>query len=254
MSASAVAIPTTPAVAGPRLRGWLRLLAVLVIPLAAGGLAMLAAQLLGVTGRGRSVAFYGVQLVVAGALAQRVYGLRAVGLGRPPGPAAWAWAAALVGLRLVPWLALIPLTGWTRDLQLLLPALAYFLLFNAAAEELLFRGLLYQAILGLGASLLVAAAASSVVFALLHLNSAGLLFLPVFAADGLAFCALRVRARSLYAPIAAHAALNFTTAAVLVSSRVVSDATAVAYVVLVVAVDLGFYAACTRLGRRESAA
>jgi len=252
-STAAAAIPTTPAAAGPRLRGWLRLLAVLVIPLAGGGLAMLAAQLLGVTGRGRSVAFYGVQLAVAAVVAQRVYGLQAVGLGRLLGLPDWAWAAALVGLRLIPWLALIPLTGWTRDLRVLLPALAYFLLFNAAAEEVLFRGLLYQAILGLGAGLIVAAAASSVAFALFHLYNSSLLFLPVFAADGLTFCALRVSARSLYAPIAAHAALNFTTAALLVSSRVVSDATAVAYVVLVVAVDLGFYLACTRLGRRASA-
>jgi membrane protease YdiL (CAAX protease family) len=150
-------------------------------------------------------------------------------------------------------LALIPVIGWTRDLRVLLLALVYFLLFNAAAEELLFRGLLFRAILGLGAGVVVAASASSLVFALFHLNSAGLLFLPVFAADGLAFCALRVRSGSLYPSIVAHAGLNFTTAALLVSSRVVSDATAIGYVVLVVIVDLGFCLAASRLRTQEAA-
>jgi uncharacterized protein len=253
MSDAAISLPAVPGATSLRRRGWLRLLAVLAIPLAGGAVAMLVAQLAGVTGQGRSVAFYGAQLLVGAVVAQRVYGLRAIGLGRLPEPADLAWATALVGLRLCPWLALIPIIGWTSDVRVLLLALVYFLLFNAAAEELLFRGLLYQAILGLGAGVVMAASASSLVFALFHLNSAGLLFLPVFAADGLAFCALRVRTRSLYAPIVAHAGLNFTTAALLVSSRVVSDATAIGYVVLVVIVDLGFCLACNRVRSQETA-
>ncbi len=238
-------------VARPKLRAWVRLIAVVGIPLAAGALAMLLAQVVGVGGRGRSVAFYGVQLVAAVVVAQRTFGLRAIGLARLPRPAEMGWPAALVAVRLVPWLLLIPLQGVTRDPLVLLSALAYFLLFNAAAEEVLFRGLLLQGILGLGAGALVAASAASLVFALFHLGG-GLLFLPVFAADGLAFCALRLRANNLYSPIAAHAALNFTTAAVLVSATTVSDMRAIDYVALVVAIDVAFWAECSRRSKRGS--
>ncbi len=250
---SELTVPATsiPIPARPKLRAWLRLIGVVAIPLAAGALAMLLAQLVGVTGRGRSATFYGVQLVAAIVVAQRTFGLRTIGLGRLPGLAAMGWPAALVGVRLVPWLLLIPVQGWTHDPMLLLTALVYFLLFNAAAEEVLFRGLLLQGIRGLGAGVLMAATASSVVFALFHFGS-GLLFLSVFAADGLAFCALRLRANSLYPPIAAHAALNFMTAALLVSATVVSDARAIGYVVLVVVVDVAFYVASSRLRRVAS--
>jgi len=250
MSEVAVAAGYVAPLARPKFRAWLRVVAVVAIPLVAGAIAMLVAQLVGVTGRGRSVAFYGAQLSAALVVAQRMYGLRAVGLGRPK-LAAMGWPAGLVAVRLVPWLLLIPLQGWTHDPVLLLSAFAYFLLFNAAAEELLFRGLLVRGFLGLGAGVLLAASASSVVFALFHLGG-GLLFLPVFAADGLAFCALRLRTDSLYPPIAAHSVLNFTTAAVLVSATVVSDARAISYVLLVVVVDVAFYIASSRLGRGKS--
>src|SRR5712692_9789308 len=145
-----LAAPATsvPIHARPKLRAWLRLIGVVAIPLAAGALAMLLAQLVGVTGRGRSATFYGVQLVAAIVVAQRTFGLRTIGLGRLPGPAAMGWPAALVGVRLVPWLLFIPVQGWTHDPMLLLTALVYFLLFNAAAEEVLFRGLLLQGIRG----------------------------------------------------------------------------------------------------------
>jgi uncharacterized protein len=249
MSEASVPIHDVPLLARPKLRAWLRLVAVVAIPLVAGALAMLLAQLIGVTGRGRSVAFYGVQLVVALVVAQRTFGLRTIGLGRAPRLAEMGWPAGFVAVRLAPWLLLIPLQGVTRDPLLLLSALTYFVLFNAAAEELLFRGLLFQGIRGLGAGVLMAAAASSVVFALFHFGN-GLLFLPVFAADGLAFCALRLRTDSLYPAIAAHAALNFTTAAVLISANVVSDARAIDYVALVVAIDIAFWAECMTFHRR----
>ncbi|SRR6266568_1736809 len=251
MSQVAVPVRNAPALAHPKLRAWLRLLATLIIPLGAGGVALLVAQYLGASGRGRSAVFYGVQLLAALAVAQRTYGLRTLGLGRLPGSAALGWSGGLVAARLVPWILLIPLQGWTHDPLVLLSAFAYFLLFNAAAEELLFRGLLFQGVLSLGAGVLVAAVASSVVFAVFHFGS-GLLFLPVFAADGLAFCALRLRTDSLYPPIAAHGALNFMTAALLISSNVVSDARAIDYVALVVAIDIVFWAECSRFRRRLS--
>jgi len=247
---NAIAI-RSPAVARPRLQAWLRMVATVLTPLVAGAIAMVVAQLIGVTGRERSAIFYGVQLVAALAVAQRTYGLRTIGLGALPGSAAFGWSAALVAVRLVPWLLLIPLVGWTRDPLQLLSAFAYFLLFTAAAEEVLFRGLLLRGIVGLGAGVLTAAVVSSAVFGLFHL-SGGLLFLPVFAADGLAFCALRLRTDSLYPPIAAHAVLNFTTAALLLSANVVSDARAIVYVALVVAIDIAFWAETTRSRRRAS--
>src|SRR6266571_3267729 len=192
MSQVAVPVRNAPALAHPKLRAWLRLLATLIIPLGAGGVALLVAQYLGASGRGRSAVFYGVQLLAALAVAQRTYGLRTLGLGRLPGSAALGWSGGLV-----------------------------------------------------------AAVGSSVVFAVFHFGS-GLLFLPVFAADGLAFCALRLRTDSLYPPIAAHGALNFMTAALLISSNVVSDARAIDYVALVVAIDIVFWAECSRFRRRLS--
>lgn len=248
---SEVAIPRAALLARPKVRAWVRLVGVLAIPLIAGGLAMELAQLAGVTGRGRSVAFYGVQLIAAVVVAQRTFGLRAIGLTQLPRLTDVGWSGALVGVRLVPWLLLIPLQGVTHDPLALVSAFAYFLLFNAAAEEVLFRGLLLQGILALGAGVLVGAIAASVVFALFHFGS-GLLFLPVFAADGLAFCALRLRTNSLYPPIAAHAALNFTTAALLVSASVISDARAIDYVALVVAIDVAFWAESARFRKRPS--
>ena len=249
---SDLALSARPApLAKTKLRAWLRLFAVLAIPLIAGGLAMELAQFVGVTGRGRSVAFYGMQLIAAVVVAQRTFGLRAIGLARLPRLNDMSWSGALLAVRLVPWLLLIPLQGMTHDPLVLLSAFAYFLLFNAAAEEVLFRGLLLQGILALGAGVLAAATAASIVFALFHFGS-GLLFLPVFAADGLALCALRLRTNSLYPPVAAHAALNFTTAALLVSASVISDARAIDYVALVVAIDIAFWAECTRWRRRAA--
>src|SRR5260370_9528420 len=192
-----------------------------------------------------------MELIAAVGVAQRTFGVRAIGLARLPSLTYMSWAGALLAVRLVRWLLLMPLQGMTHGPLVLLSAFAYFLLFNAAAEEVLFRGLLLQGILALGAGVLAAATAASIVFALFHFGS-GLLFLPVFAADGLSLCALRLRTNSLYPPGAAHAALNFTTAALLVSASVISDARAIDYVALVVAIDIAFWAECTRWRSRAA--
>jgi membrane protease YdiL (CAAX protease family) len=217
-----------------------RLLAVLALPALAAGLAMLLTLKLGLSGRWQPAAAYAAQLAVGLLLARRFFGFRQVGLPGPRPAAGLALSALLLGLRIAPWLAFIPMVGLRQDPVFLATALLYFLLLNAAAEELLFRGLLYQALLGAGAGVVGAAVGASLVFGAAHLFSSSLLFVPVFVADGLALQALRLRADSLVPPIAVHAALNFTTGALLLAPRLIADPVAVGYVVSVVAVDLAY--------------
>src|SRR5260370_35372169 len=102
-----------------------------------------------------------MELIAAVGVAQRTFGVRAIGLARLPRLNDMSWSGALLAVRLVPWLLLIPLQGMTHDPLVLLSAFAYFLLFNPAAEEGLFRGLLLQGILALGAGVPAAATPAS---------------------------------------------------------------------------------------------
>src|SRR5207245_4711392 len=77
---NAIAI-RSPAVARPRLQAWLRMVATVLTPLVAGAIAMVVAQLIGVTGRERSAIFYGVQLVGGLGVVLGAFGLRTVGIG-----------------------------------------------------------------------------------------------------------------------------------------------------------------------------
>ena len=244
-----VAMPAdmTAARGGGRGKAAGRLAIAVFVPLTGGAVALLVASSLGIHGRWQSAFFYAAQLGVGLVVAMRLYGLDGVGLGGLPRPQDLVSSVAFVALRLIPWFALVPVVGLQLKPLVLIPALAYFLFLNAAAEELLLRGLVFKAALGLGAGVALAAIASSVGFGLLHVMSSGLVFIPVFVADGLAFCALRIRSGSLYPPIAAHALLNFATGALLISNRVISDRAAVTYVVAVVVVDLAFTLAAFRV-------
>jgi membrane protease YdiL (CAAX protease family) len=152
--------------------------------------------------------------------------------------------AGFAALRVLPWVLLIRVVGVSPGASLLVPAL-YFLLV-AASEEALFRGVLYQQLMLTFKRLPLPLAITAVLFASGHLLSAGLLFLPVFVADGVALGALRSRTGTIYPGIAGHWLLNLSTAGLLISVREVSDAVAIGYTVSVCLVDAAYAFACLR--------
>lgn len=84
----------------------------------------------------------------------------------------------------------------------------------AISEELFFRGFMFSGLRSLGASLWIAAAISSAIWASLHLGAGNLGVVAILAAFGLVLAWLYERSGSLWVPIAAHA-LNNTVAFIL---------------------------------------
>ena len=84
----------------------------------------------------------------------------------------------------------------------------------AISEELFFRGFMFSGLRSIGASLWVAAAISSGIWASLHLGAGNLGVVAILAAFGLVLAWLYERSGSLWVPIAAHA-LNNTVAFIL---------------------------------------
>jgi membrane protease YdiL (CAAX protease family) len=200
--------------------------------------------LLHLRGRALNVGFYVGLLAATVLVARWSFQGRRWGLTGPASAGHLLAGASFAALRVVPWVLLIRVVGFNAGVSLLAPAL-YFLLV-AAAEETFFRGLLYQQLMLTFKRLPVALAITAGLFAVGHLLSSSLLFLPVFIADGVALAALRYRTGTVYPGIAGHWLLNLSTAGVLISVHEVSDATAIVYTVAVCLVDAAFTAACLR--------
>jgi uncharacterized protein len=166
-------------------------------------------------------------LALAGvSLALRREGLATLGFRRSPRP--WRMAAVVFGL-VVAWsllrLGLVEpilnhLTGTTEDasefgdLQGNLGLLAGLLLLTwtlaAVGEELAYRGFIQTRItdvLGPGVGLVVAVGVSSVLFGLAH-TEFGIVGAVVAFLDALFFSVLRLRYRTLWAPVLAHGFSN----------------------------------------------
>jgi membrane protease YdiL (CAAX protease family) len=119
--------------------------------------------------------------------------------------------AVLLGLTVVlgHWLAGQP---WPSGSSAPLPALAAIMLlipFQAASEEMLFRGYLTQALGRLSRHRIVIALAVGVVFGALHLNAYGALTLPYLLLLSLIFSFVSLRDERLELVIGAHTANNW---------------------------------------------
>lgn len=161
------------------------------------------------------------------------------------------WCVLYMLLKTAVWVMLVPIVAIQTSWFILLPQVLSFFLLTAPAEELHFRGLLFSSIEQLPSrkkmalsSVLVAAFVSSLFFGILHMVndfSAGWLWLVVFMADGLAFCALRIKSGSLFPPFITHAAVNILTGALLIGASTVADNVALLYQVTVIFIDLLFF-------------
>jgi sodium transport system permease protein len=146
----------------------------------------------------------------------------AVALAIGAGAALWAASLGLLELQYTVW---APPKGYLEEFQRLhdmlrprgaadavLSVLAIAVA-PAVCEELLFRGLVLQALLPLRAP--VAVAVSAVLFGLIHLDFSGsgatLYRVPFAIAVGVGFALLRLRSGSLVPPMVAHAIVNTIT-------------------------------------------
>jgi membrane protease YdiL (CAAX protease family) len=181
-----------------------------VVPTACGGVAALAAAALGAPG-GLSDALFYATTIVAVVLCSHRSPSRLLALRRP---AAVALAlGALAGCaRSALWLGTLPTRPAAPTSSALALAVLAQVVLVALGEELLFRGLVLTRLLELcGPAWSIAA--STTLFALLHLHDASFVLLPTYLADGVLLAALRLRASSIWPAVLVHAVFNATTVA-----------------------------------------
>lgn len=208
-------------------------------PLGAGAVVAAVGLALGLADRSLSAAVYVGELAVALVLV-RLWIRGGVGL--------WSVSALGVGLlvggaRGAVWVTAVPVQP-TALVDTVVVGLGYALLVSVA-EEVHFRGLLQgllTARFGAGRGLVVAA----VLFGLPHLFLNGLLWMPLFVADGILFGALYLRTGTLGAPIAAHAIGNALTASIFIGPPTVDEQVAATFLILATSVDLAVSAVLLR--------
>lgn len=211
-----------------------RALVSFLAPLVVGASLGLLASVFGLSGTAVSVAVYAGELAAALVLIRSWLGAGGAGMVSVGTATALALAIGLALARGVSWFAVIPVERLEVSAAVL-SGLAYAAVV-AIVEEVHFRGLLLGVLtsrLGTARGLTLTAVA----FAVPHVFLNGLLWIPLFVADGLLFGALRLRTGSLVPPIVAHALGNFLTGALLVAPRVVDDRVAVTYLLVALAVD-----------------
>ncbi len=121
--------------------------------------------LLGVSGTWLKRLSHLAQIAVFSFLLVRWYGWRESGLRFTRTSVDWWGPFVLVGSQLVCEVLLLPVVAVRTDWHFLVPQFFYLLLFNAASEELLFRGWLYNNVAGATRRrMVVAALATSVLF------------------------------------------------------------------------------------------
>jgi len=105
----------------------------------------------------------------------------------------------------------IPIVAAPHDWAMRLVVVAAVGLIVPALEEMLFRGLLFGALRRV-VKFWPAAAASALLFAVVHMNAAGV---AAYFVLGLTFAAVFERTRSLFAAWAAHATFNLVNLAII---------------------------------------
>lgn len=99
------------------------------------------------------------------------------------------------------------------------PRIVAVILLAGVAEELLYRGYLFErlrALIGSGRAVLLASIAiSAALFAIAHYRDQGLLGVAQSAITGLAFATMFACSRNIWSPIIAHITFNLTSVALI---------------------------------------
>lgn len=216
------------------------ILLLFILPLMGSGAFALLANLTAIK---RSFFIYLGQFLVSVYLIKRCYSFNACGIHNTQ---SWYGAGIFLLLRLIPYVTFIPIVSFQMNWQVLISQFLYYLIVVATAEELHFRGLLYSGIIASGYRPFIAAIISSFLFGLLHLSLGQPLWIPLFIADGLAWCAIRYQTNSIYPCILSHGVLNFVTATLLIIPETVDDFRALLYVSSVIIIDIIFFSSIMR--------
>ena len=133
-----------------------------------------------------------------------------------------------IALRLVSKALVMPLVGapavnasyqYLTGNTAAVPRIAAVILFAGVAEELLYRGYLFErlrALVGSGRAVLLASIAiSAALFAMAHYRDQGLFGVAQSAISGLAFASMFACSRNLWSPIIAHITFNLTSVALI---------------------------------------
>lgn len=215
-----------------------RVILTFILPLLSSALLALPAYLLGIRGLTLSILVYVGQGLGTLALAWRWFSLRACGLTQVGNWQGWAWASGWLGVRVLLFVLLIPITAVRLD-SIVIGYTLYFVFCNALVEEWHFRGVLDYSLQHSGRtrSPLWAAVVGAMLFALLHSRDTAWLWLPVLIADALAWATLRWRAASIYPAVVAHGLLNAVTIMLLVTPANLPDVNAWVYLSFVIICD-----------------
>jgi membrane protease YdiL (CAAX protease family) len=171
----------------------------------------------------------------------RSYGLFYCGLGKTLSISKFFWIFYFLVIRLIPWLILLPIKFKVPELKFITLEIIYYVFINATAEEIYFRGLLYSGISKELSRVVISAIISSVLFGIVHLSLGEPTWIPIFIADGLAFCAIRIRTNSIVPSILSHGLLNLILTDFFIVSPTLSDTTALIYSIATIAIDLMFF-------------
>ncbi|WP_072924672.1 CPBP family intramembrane glutamic endopeptidase [Microcystis aeruginosa] len=218
-----------------------RITALFFFPLFGSAILALPAYLLQADNQISSLLIYGGQLLVSLYLIYRWYSFKDCGLGGIPQLSSFLWAFSFLALRSLTWVIFLPYRVSLPKWEILIPDLLFFLFVNGATEEIHFRGLLYSGTLKEISRPVVAAAISSFLFGLLHLSLGQPSWIPLFIADGLAWCAIRMRTNSVYPAILSHGLQNLLFTDILLVPQDLSPSTEIIYTVTAIAVDLVFF-------------
>jgi membrane protease YdiL (CAAX protease family) len=218
-----------------------RIVALFLFPLIGSAMFALPAYLLKSSDLILSILIYAGELLVSLYLAHRWYSLAECGVRGFPKLTTFFWGLSFLGIRCLTWVIFLPVEVSFSKWEIIVPDLLFFLLINATTEEIHFRGLLYSGVLKETSRPLVAAAISSVLFGLLHLSLGQPSWIPLFIADALAWCAIRMRTGYVYASIAAHGLQNFLFTDILIVPKDLSYRTEVIYTVMAILANLLFF-------------
>jgi hypothetical protein len=212
-----------------------------LLPLLGSAILALPPYLLHQSGLSLPLSIYAGELLVSLYLIHRFYGLTRCGLKGIPKLSDFTWALLFLVLRSIIWIAFLPVSISYFPLPVVISDLLFFVLVNAATEEIHFRGLLYTGIQAQISRPIVAAVISSLLFGLLHLSLGEPLWIPLFIADGLAWCGIRIRTGSVYPAILSHGLQNLLFTRFLVVPQDLSAKTELVYTITAIVVDVLFF-------------
>ncbi|HAC62701.1 MAG TPA: hypothetical protein DCF68_03985 [Cyanothece sp. UBA12306] len=218
-----------------------RICVLFLFPLIGSAIVVLPAYLLKSPNWILSISIYIGQFLFSLYLIHRWYNFSECGIKKYLKFTSLSWGLLFLVIRCSTWVIFLPVTVTFPGWQVVIPELLFFLFINSTTEEIHFRGLLYNGIFKETSRPQVAAIISSVLFGLLHLFLGQPNWIPLFIADGLAWCAIRMRTDSIYPAIVAHALQNLLFTYILLVPTDLSYQTEMVYTIMAIIADLLFF-------------